>query len=1228
MATVSKSTLSPSVQERSLILWFDEVGIADIPLVGGKNASLGEMIQQLTPKGINVPTGFATTAYAYRHFIQSAGLEAKLRKLFADLDVEDVKNLRERGKKARSLLIHTPFSVELREAIATAYQNLCERYHTETDVAVRSSATAEDLPDASFAGQQETYLNVVGVEGVLAACHKCFASIFTDRAISYRHTKGFDHFSIALAVGVQKMVRSDLATSGVMFSIDTETGFKDAALITAAYGLGENVVQGSVNPDEYYVFKPTLKAGFRPIIDKKLGSKELKMIYDDGSKFTKNVSVSPTDRGKFALSDEEILQLGNWACLIEDHYSQVHGISTPMDIEWAKDGITNQLFIVQARPETVQSQKTGNVLRSYRLVLINREWGIGNGEKSSQSSLPDSQSPIPLVTGSAIGEAISQGKARLILDVQKLDQFQVGEVLVTERTDPDWEPIMKRASAIVTNSGGRTCFDGKTKVLTNKGFMTLRQIYEQGYEGLLTLSLNTQTNKIEWQPILDSMKRQSKMISVSVSQTARVTDNCLHLTPDHKMINIRGGEYLKTEIQDMLAAKDLVVVAENIPQLDVPQKENIKMAYFLGGMITNGSIYKRRTHGEVQFIQKDTLPKQQFIGAIYKGADTLYNKSFVAYEKNIYSEYIRGQLVVGEATGYRLSSKEIAHKLHDKEQNIVSILLNNSVEFTYNFLAGVIDGDGCYFNNRINIYVSEELLLQAVIVACLKIGTVPQVTRNRGIYNVQLVEKLAEILQFTNRVKGKVSDRVIQTRFFATKQLFDENAIGQIKFRRDNNFLISDKQLHKIGKFNRLIAGDIRMQQVVAVDKEIHDDDVFNITVAEHHNYVVFTSKYTPVIVCNCHAAIIARELGVPAIVGCGNATEVLKPGQEVTISCAEGEEGKVYAGLLPFEVEEVPLENLPRTHTQILMNVGNPQEALSLSAIPNDGVGLARTEFIIANQIQIHPMALIHYELLKDEFVKAKIAEITSLYEDKPQYFVDKLAQGIGRIAAAFYPKPVIVRTSDFKSNEYANLLGGRQFEPHEENPMLGWRGAARYYDEGYREAFALECHALKRVREDMGLTNVIPMIPFCRTPDEGRLVLAEMAKNGLKQGVNGLQVYVMCELPSNVILAEEFAEVFDGFSIGSNDLTQLTLGIDRDSALVARLFDERSPAVKRMVKMAIEAAKKCDRKIGICGQAPSDYPEFAQFLVEQGIDSISLNPDSVLKTMLEVAKVEGTNS
>lgn len=572
--------------------------------------------------------------------------------------------------------------------------------------------------------------------------------------------------------------------------------------------MGENIVQGAVNPDEYYVFKPTLQQGFRPILAKRVGTKEFKMIYDiGGSKFTKNVPVLPSERGKFVLQDEEILQLARWACLIEEHYSQVRGTDTPMDIEWAKDGITGELFIVQARPETVQSQRSRNVLRSYHLQ-----------DKSEV-----------LVTGRSVGASIGQGKATVIIDVNKIDHFRDGEVLVTDKTDPDWEPILKKASAIVTNQGGRTC-----------------------------------------------------------------------------------------------------------------------------------------------------------------------------------------------------------------------------------------------------------------------------------------------------------------------------------------------------------------------------------------------------------HAAIIAREMGIPAIVGCGNATTVLKSGQEVTISCAEGEEGRVYQGLLPFEVKEVALENLPRTRTKILMNVGNPSEAFSLAAIPNDGVGLTRLEFIIANQIQVHPLALIHYDELEDESAKAKIEELTALYEDKPQYFVEKLAQGVGMIAAAFYPNPVVVRMSDFKTNEYANLLGGKQFEPKEENPMLGWRGAARYYDQRYRNAYALECQALKRVREEMGLTNVIPMIPFCRTPEEGRRVLAEMAKHGLERGKNGLEVYVMCELPNNVIMAEEFSKVFDGFSIGSNDLTQLTLGLDRDSALVADLFDERNEGVKRMVKMAIATAKKNGRKIGICGQAPNDYPEFAEFLVEMGIDSMSLNPDSVLKTLLMVAEVE----
>ena len=832
--STAEHPLDPS-KDHAFVLWFNQVGIADVPLVGGKNASLGEMIQQLLPKGVRVPNGFATTAYAYRYFVRQAGLEVKLRQLLSDLDVEDMGNLRERGRQARSLVLSTPFPPELEQAIVTAYEQLCDHYEADlqncktltddrkescglygrdVDVAVRSSATAEDLPDASFAGQQETYLNVHGVSAVLEACHKCFASIFTDRAISYRTIKGFDHFEVALSVGVQKMVRSDLASSGVMFSIDTETGFKNAALITASYGLGENIVQGAVNPDEYFVFKPTLKAGFRPILEKRLGSKEIKMIYDlGGSKLTKNVSVATSERNKFALTDEEVLLLAQWTCIIEDHYSEVRGIYTPMDIEWAKDGLTDQLYIVQARPETVQSQKSSNVLRNYVL-------------KADPSNTP------VLSEGRAVGEMIGQGSARVILDVHRIDEFQPGEVLVTNKTDPDWEPIMKRAKAIVTNQGGRTC-----------------------------------------------------------------------------------------------------------------------------------------------------------------------------------------------------------------------------------------------------------------------------------------------------------------------------------------------------------------------------------------------------------HAAIIAREMGIPAIVGCGNATGSIKNGTPVTVCCAEGDQGKVYEGLLDFEIQETPLDNLPQTRTKIMMNVGNPEEAFKLASVPCDGVGLARLEFIIANHIKAHPLALMNWDTLKDAQAKFEIGQLTNEYTNKADFFVDKLAQGMGKIAAAFYPNPVIVRMSDFKSNEYANLLGGREFEPKEENPMIGWRGASRYYDPNYREAYGLECKALKRVRDEMGLTNVIPMIPFCRTPEEGRKVLAEMEKHGLKRGENGLQVYVMCELPSNVIFADEFSQVFDGFSIGSNDLTQLTLGLDRDSALVAHIFDERNEAVKRMVKLAILSAKKYGRKIGICGQAPSDYPEFARFLVELGIDSMSLNPDSVLKTILDIAQVEQAN-
>lgn len=795
-------------RKQAQVLWFEEFGIADVPIVGGKNASLGEMIRHLVPKGIRIPNGFATTAHAYLHFLKVNGLDLKLRKLFAGLSVENLEQLHNVGSQARALILDATFPEDLEHGIRDAYARLCEQYGPNTDVAVRSSATAEDLPEASFAGQHETYLNVHGVNALLEACKKCFASIFTDRAFYYRQTHGYDHLSVALSIGVQKMVRSDLACSGVMFSIDTETGFTNAVLINASYGLGENIVQGAVNPDEFMVFKPTLKQGFRPILSKIVGTKETKLVYDmGGSKSTKNIPVPPSERKKLVLSDEEVLELARWAGVIEDHYSAVNGRYTPMDMEWAKDGISGQLFIVQARPETVQSRKKKLVLTTYRLKSTGKR----------------------LVSGHSVGEAIGAGKARLILDAHRMGEFQNEEILVTDKTDPDWEPIMKKASAIVTNQGGRTC-----------------------------------------------------------------------------------------------------------------------------------------------------------------------------------------------------------------------------------------------------------------------------------------------------------------------------------------------------------------------------------------------------------HAAIIARELGIPAIVGSENATGVLKTGQEITVSCSEGEIGYVYDGVLPFEISELPLDQLPKTRTQILMNIGNPEDAFSLSGIPADGVGLARLEFIIANHIQAHPMALVHFEKLTDPQVKAKLAELTSLYDNKPQFFVDKLAQGVAMIAAAFYPKPVIVRLSDFKTNEYAHLLGGQQFEPVEDNPMIGWRGASRYYHDRYREGFALECRAMKVVREEMGLTNVILMIPFCRTINEGRAVLAEMAKHGLERGKNGLEVYVMCEVPSNVILADEFFKIFDGFSIGSNDLTQLTLGLDRDSQLLSALFDERNEAVLRMIRLAIEAAKRNSKKIGICGQAPSDYPEFARFLVEQGIDSISLNPDSLLKTLVDVATTE----
>ncbi|MCP3685617.1 MAG: phosphoenolpyruvate synthase [bacterium] len=795
-------------KKNAFILWFNELGIEDVPLVGGKNASLGEMYRHLTKKNINVPNGFAITANAYRAFILKAGIKKDIVTILSGLKKGNVTDLAERGQKIRELIKKAEFPEILEKEISAAYRKMCREYRvTNVDVAVRSSATAEDLPDASFAGQQETYLNVKGEAALLDSCKKCFASLFTNRAISYRNDKKFDHFAIALSIGVQKMVRSDKASSGVMFSIDTESGFSNAVIINAAYGLGENVVQGAVNPDEYYIFKPTLKTGFKPILSKRVGTKRMKMVYThEGNKLTKNVNVPKKDRENFVLTDDEILMLAKYACAIEDHYSAKAGHEKPMDMEWAKDGETGQLFIVQARPETVHSQKNRNVLEKYVMQ----------------------QKGTALAQGDSVGSKIGQGKAHVIMDVHDISKFKKGEVLVTDMTDPDWEPIMKIASAIVTNRGGRSC-----------------------------------------------------------------------------------------------------------------------------------------------------------------------------------------------------------------------------------------------------------------------------------------------------------------------------------------------------------------------------------------------------------HAAIISRELGIPCVVGTNDGTEKIKSGNAITVSCAEGEKGFIYKGLLKFKINKINLKTIPKTKTKIMMNIGTPEQAFEQSFLPNSGVGLAREEFIINSYIQIHPLALINYKDQKGE-AKEKIDKLTANYKNKKQFFIDKLAEGVGTLAAAFYPKDVIVRLSDFKSNEYANLIGGNAYEPTEDNPMIGWRGASRYYSEKYKPAFALECQAILKVRNDMGLTNLKVMIPFCRTVDEGQKVLHEMQKNGLVRGENGLEVYVMCEIPSNVILADKFADIFDGFSIGSNDLTQLTLGLDRDSELVSSIFDERNDAVKRLVTKVVGTAKKRGRKIGICGDAPSTFTDFAEFLVECGIDSMSLTPDAIVSTTLKVAEKE----
>ena len=1201
-------------KDKKFILWFDEVNMKDVGLVGGKNASLGEMYQELTKKKINIPYGFAVTAYAYRYLLKKAGVEEHIKQTLKGLKVKDVRNLATRGKKIREIIRSCEFPPELHKAIVASYHKLSKKYRAKnTDVAVRSSATAEDLPEASFAGQQETYLNIHNEKLLINACKNCFASLFTDRAIAYREEKGFDHFKVYLSIGVQKMVRSDRASSGVMFTLDTETGFDNVVFVTSAWGLGENVVQGAVNPDEFHVFDPTLLKGYKPIITKTLGSKSMTMIYAEGKKPVKNTTTPPAKQKQFSISDEEVLKLARWGCAIEKHYSNKKKRWTPMDIEWAKDGISKELYIVQARPETVQSQKQRHILEEYQLK----------------------QKGEVIITGKSVGSRIANGTATVIRNVKDIEKFKPGQILVTEMTDPDWVVIMKQAGAIVTDKGGRTCFTGNTIILTNKGFMTFEKIFEN-YEGLQVLSLNKQTLKIEWKPVIASMKRKSEVIELETSQTGRMKGNKLRLTPDHKMLTLLNRKLISKEIKNIFQDKELILTAQRIPALTASTLKEQKLAYLLGAISTDGHIHTTRTRGEITFIQKPTAEKLRFIKKVNDCLQSTFNKSFKQTTKKTSTGQIRGKKVIGNANAYRCYSKQIAQELALEQESLPETLLYADSEMIYHFLAGVIDGDGSYGKNRINIYCSKTNLLQSIVISCLRLGIAPQITTNRTIYNVQIVEKIPELLKYTQRVKGSFERTRFGTRYFAAKQILGDvmdkvNYKGRMRPYVDNNLLIDTNKIQKMlpmcdtklkQEFQKIIDSDLRMQRVNSINS-LGTQDVYNITVADNHNYLVFTDRYTPILVNNCHAAIVSRELGIPCVVGTLNGTDKIKNGEKITVNCAEGDTGYVHKGLLKYEVKKINIKKFPKTRTKVMMNLGNPDEAFDLSFIPNAGVGLAREEFIINSYIKIHPMALVEYNKVPGH-VKKKIDALTQGYKDKKQFFIEQLARGVGTIAAAFYPNDVIVRMSDFKSNEYANLIGGKLYEPKEENPMIGWRGASRYYNPKYSPAFALECRALKKVREEFGLVNMKIMIPFCRTVEEGKKVIAEMRKNGLVQGKNGLQVYMMCEIPSNVVLANEFSKVFDGFSIGTNDLTQLTLGLDRDSALVADLYDERNEAVKDLVHYVIDKAKKNKRKIGLCGDAPGTFKEFAQFLVECGIDSISLSPDAVVKTALIIADME----
>ena len=1166
-----------------LVLDFEKITKKDIALVGGKNASLGELINKTK---IPVPPGFAITSKAYKLFVEYNAIDKKIKQVLKKYNIKNLEDLKKAGKEIRNAFLKGKFPEELRVEIEKAYRQLGRKVKEDNPlVAVRSSATLEDIENASFAGQQETYLGVKGIEEVLEKTKRCFASLYTNRAISYRQDMGFSQLEVYLSVGVQYMVRSDLACSGVMFTLDPNSGFRNVVCIEASYGLGEFIVQGKVIPDTYYVFKPTLA-----IVSKELGEKKVKCVFKKGAKGTSSKPVEKKERERYALKDAEIRKLAEYAIAIERYYKR------PMDIEWAKDGLTGNLYIVQARPETVHSAKKELVIENYVLK-----------EKSRK-----------MVEGLAIGRKIGVGKINVIRNVKDIGRFQKGEILVTEMTNPDWEPIMKIASGIVTEKGGITCFGGDTYVLTDKGFFKMRNLF-YNFEDLgvkYILAYDYKKKEPCWKKIRAVTRNLRDLVRVEISQTGKAKVSTLEVTLDHKFYTFDKRKLVKRRLKDILEREEGIAYIDKVPRKN---KINISadLMYLAGIIFSDGYINYSNRRGYVVFTQKMTKDKKALINHVNTLFLKLFQKEAKKREK-VTESVLKNRIIRGSSYDFVWHGKQIAKTFLDIYNNLEWILLSCKEDACAAFIAGVSDGDGTGDGKRIQIYVSDERILKALVIASLRIGIVPRVTKNRNIRNLILNENLDKILKYTKRIKIRDLNKALGTRLFFAKQILGDvidnvNYKGRIKAYVLKNLLIDKRKLERYvlplcndnlkEELEKVLESHLGMLRIVLREK-LGKQEVFNIEVETkdgdemEHNYIVFTSNFLPILVSNSHAAIVSRELGVPCIVGAEKATSILKTGMNATLDCTS-EKGIVWEGRLKYEIKKVKVSEIPKTKTKVMLILGTPEQAFDLAFLPADGVGLAREENIIASWIKMHPLYAIE--------------------KGKEKFYVDKLAEGIGRIASAFYPKEVTVRFSDFKTNEYADLEGGRKYEPAENNPMLGWRGASRYISKEFRPAFELELKAMLRVRDDFGLKNISLLVPFCRTLEEAEAVIDILKEHGLKRRT---KVYVMAEIPSNIILAEKFAKLFDGFSIGSNDLTQLTLGMDRDNEKLK--FDERNEAVLKAIEHLIKIAKKKGKYVGICGQAPSEYPEYVTFLVKCGIDSISVNPDVFLRTKYMVAEVE----